>query len=281
MPLSWHRLRYGIRAALGKNPAGRRLTVFPDDVFIVSYPRSGNTWIRFLVGNLLDPDDPVTFANIESRVPEIYFFSDQQLLALARPRILKSHEYFDPRYKRTIYVVRDPRDVAVSLYYYSIKRQTIPQGYPLDEFIPRFVGGEFFDYCGSWEEHVLSWHATRNSRAGFLFLRYEDLLAHTEQELSRIAYALQTRDVSEKVARAVELSSAARMRNSEEKHSLDWRLTRGTRQDVAFVRQAKSGGWRSELSSPLVSTIERAWGATMKNLGYDLLMDGSRDLGKR
>jgi hypothetical protein len=120
VPMTWNHLQHGIRAVLGKNPAGRRLTVFPDDVFIVSYPRSGNTWIRFLVGNLLDSDDPITFANVESRVHEIYFFSDQQLRALARPRILKSHEYFDPRYRRTIDIVRDPRDVAVSLYYYSM-----------------------------------------------------------------------------------------------------------------------------------------------------------------
>jgi len=280
VPMIWNRFRYGIRALLGKNPAGRRLTVFPDDVFIVSYPRSGNTWIRFLVGNLLDPDNPITFANVESRVPEIYFFSDQQLLARARPRILKSHEYFDPRYKRTIYVVRDPRDVAVSLYYYRMKRKTIPQGYALEEFIPRFVAGEFFDYCGSWEEHVLSWHATRKSHAESLFLRYEDLLANPEQELARIACVLHADGVPGQVARAVELSSAARMRNLEEKHSSEWRLTRGTRQDIAFVRQAKSGGWRSELSAPLVRTIEQAWGATMKNLGYELLVDEMAISGK-
>ncbi|HXJ89403.1 MAG TPA: sulfotransferase domain-containing protein [Candidatus Binatia bacterium] len=280
MSITWNRLRYGARALLGRNPAGRRLTVFPDDVFIVSYPRSGNTWVRFLIGNLFDPDDPITFANVESRVPEIYFFSDQQLLARSRPRILKSHEYFDPRYKRTIYIVRDPRDVAVSLYHYSIKRKTIPPGYALEEFIPRFIAGEFFEYCGSWEEHVLSWHATRKSHTGFLFLRYEDLLAHPEQELAAIANTLHAGVVSERVARAVELSSAARMRNLEEKHSSEWRLTRGTRQDVAFVRRAKSGAWQSELSPALVSTIERAWGTTMKNLGYDLLVDGDRELVK-
>src|SRR5437763_6232361 len=145
----WNRFRYGIRALLGKNPAGRRLTVFPDDIFIVSYTRSGNTWTRFPIGNLVYHDDPVTFANVEARIPEIYLFPDRILRSLSRPRILKSHECFDPRYKRTIYVVRDPRDVAVSLYYYSMKRKTIPQGYALDEFIPKFVAGEFFDYSGS------------------------------------------------------------------------------------------------------------------------------------
>src|SRR2546430_355454 len=66
----------------------------------------------------------------------------QQLLARAVPRILKSDEYVDPRYKRTIYVVRDPRDVAVSLYYCSMKRKTIPQGYALEEFISFFFFNE-------------------------------------------------------------------------------------------------------------------------------------------
>src|SRR5437870_7388500 len=122
----WKYLKYGRRILMGQVPAGRRLTVFPDDVFLVSYPRSGNTWTRFLIGNLLDQEDPITFANIESRIPEIYFFPDKVLRRLPRRRILKSHEYFDHRYKRVVYIVRDPRDVATSMYHYSIKRRNIP-----------------------------------------------------------------------------------------------------------------------------------------------------------
>jgi hypothetical protein len=38
---------------LGCIPAGRDLTVLPDDIFLVSYRRSGSTWLRFLVGNLI------------------------------------------------------------------------------------------------------------------------------------------------------------------------------------------------------------------------------------
>jgi Sulfotransferase domain len=266
----WNRLKYRARAALGLNKAGRQLTVFPDDVFIVSYPRSGNTWTRFLIGNLLNPDNPVTFANVESRVPEIYFFSDRQLRTLARPRILKSHEYFDPRYKRIIYLVRDPRDVAVSLYHYSIKRRNVPDAYPLEEFVPRFIQGEFFEDCGTWQEHVLSWRATRNEKSGFLFLRYEDLLADPQQELARIASALQIESAPEKLTRAVELSSAGHMRSLEKKHSTEWQLTKDTRQDVSFVGEARAGGWQGRLPSASVREIEQAWGATMEDLGYQL-----------
>lgn len=266
--MRWSRLSYGWRAALGLNPAGRRLTVLPDDIFIVSYPRSGNTWTRFLIGNLLSPGSPITFANVESRIPEIYLCTDQQLRELGKPRIMKSHEYFDPRYRRTIYLVRDPRDVAVSLYHYSLKRQNIPDGYPLDEFVPRFIIGEFFEDCGTWEEHVLSWLAPRRRNNNFLFLRYEDLLASPVEELAKVASVLQLATNAEDLARAVELSSAAQMRNSEKKHAADWKLTKNTRQDIPFVREARSGSWQGKLSPAAVQQIERAWGHTMQELGY-------------
>src|SRR5437762_8950223 len=104
----WKYLKYGRRILMGQVPAGRRLTVFPDDVFLVSYPRSGNTWTRFLIGNLLHPDQAVSFANVEAIIPEIYFNSDRSLRSHARPRLLKSHECFQPLYKRVIYITRDP-----------------------------------------------------------------------------------------------------------------------------------------------------------------------------
>ena len=131
------------RVLTGRQMAGRNLTVFPDDVFLVSYPRSGNTWTRFLIGNLIYQDEPVTFANIESRLPEIYFNPDRVLRRLPRPRILKSHECFQPHYRRIIYIVRDPRDVAVSFYHHHIKAGNIAEDYPIADFVPRFIAGEF------------------------------------------------------------------------------------------------------------------------------------------
>src|SRR5689334_7193419 len=109
------------RVLSGRQVAGRNVSVFPDDVFLVSYPRSGNTWTRFLLGNLLWQDTPVTFSNIESRIPEIYFNPDRLMRQLRRPRLLKSHECFQPHYPRVIYIVRDPRDVATSFYHHNVK----------------------------------------------------------------------------------------------------------------------------------------------------------------
>src|SRR5215468_2315878 len=121
------------RVLTGRQMAGRGVTVFPDDVFLVSYPRSGNTWARFLVSNLVHPGEPTTFANVESRIPEIYFNPDHVMRRLPRPRVLKSHECFQPHYPRVIYIARDPRDVAVSSYHPNVKAGNIADDYPIDD----------------------------------------------------------------------------------------------------------------------------------------------------
>ena len=268
------------RVLTGRQIAGRGLTVFPDDVFLVSYPRSGNTWTRFLLGNLIYQNEPVTFSNIESRIPEIYFNRDRFLRQLPRPRMLKSHECFQPHYPRVIYIVRDPRDVAISFYHHNVKARNIPDDYPMSSFVPRFIAGEFDPKFGSWRDNVLSWTVLREGQPNFLMLRYEDMkrdpaaaLASVVAFLDRCSFRKIASD-SAALQRAIELSSADRMRALEKQEAASWVLTKGTRSDKPFVRSATSGGWKSQLTSESVAAIESAWGDLMQRMGYELTANG-------
>jgi len=266
------RLKGYIETVTLQKPAGRGVTVMPNDIFLVGYFRSGSTWSRFIFGNYIWQDRDVTFATLDEFVPSIYVHPDRVLRK--KPRILKSHEYFDPRYPRTIYIVRDPRDVAVSLYYYNLKVRVLPDGYPMDDFVERFVARNTIEYqnrVGSWEENVMSWVRMRHGKSTFCLVRYEDLLSCPATELKKVSPMLNIEPTPERIERAIRLSSASHMRTLEKTQWNKWVTTKDTRQDIPFVREAKSGGWKSKLSEASVRRIEEAWGPSMQELGYELV----------
>jgi hypothetical protein len=262
-------IKYGVKFLLGRDQAGRNYAVFPDDTFLVSYPKSGNTWVRFLLANLLYPNETVGFANINRLLPAPGVSSKRFLRNLPRPRILKSHEPFDARFRKVIYLVRDPRDVAVSEYHFDLKKRYIEPDVTLEQFVQRFVKGETAAY-GSWWEHTASWIAARQGNPAFLLVRYEDLIAEPIAETARIAEFLGIQAGTERLEAAVQRSSADRMRKLEKQQSDQWTGTKNTRKEIPFVRSAKSGGWKETLPPHSVEQIELAWAPMLNLLGYAL-----------
>jgi hypothetical protein len=274
---------YGVkkiaRYILGTDIAGRTIAVRPGDTFIVSYPRSGNTWTRFLLANLLYPNKEITFKNIEQLIPDAEAQSSRYLKNVPSPRFIKTHQYFDHRYGKVIYIVRDPRDVVLSYYDFSRKNGHIPDGFSLDRYVSDFVGARLSSASwGTWAENVGTWVAARQGQPTFLLLRYEDLIAQTEVELARVAQFLNLIATRERIAVAVQNCSAERMREMEKTQSADWISTKNKRPDIPFVGTAIQGKWKSRLSPEAVLQIESAWGSLMVHLGYTLSAASSEDL---
>jgi len=262
-------LAAGVKRGLGLHTPGKSLVILPDDIFLVSFPKSGNTWTRFLLANLRFPDEPATWANIDRLIPDPTGTTKRDFDRMPRPRIIKSHECFDPRYPRVINIVRDPRDVVVSQYHYHRKIKKIADDSPIETFVARFLAGETCPH-GSWGQNVLTWIATSEGSPRYLRLRYEDMVADTPRELRKIVAFLGFNTTPEQIAQAVERSSADRMRKLEKEHPDQHGLMRGSRKDLTFVRAAGSGGWHKDLPVPMVEKIEAAWGPIMRHLGYKL-----------
>ncbi len=263
------RIKAGIDRGLGRHRPGRSLLILPDDIFLVSFPKSGNTWTRFLLANLRFPDEPATWANIDRLIPDPTGTAKKDFDRMPRPRIIKSHECFDPRYPRVIYIVRDPRDVVVSQYHYHRKIRKIEVDSPIEKFVTRFLAGETCPH-GSWGQNIATWLYTSEGDPRFLLLRYEDLVADTARELAKVVNFLHFSAGPEQIAQAVARSSADRMRELEKAQRDKNGLFKGSRNDMSFVRAAGSGGWRTGLPAPMVATIEAAWGPLMQHLGYEL-----------
>jgi hypothetical protein len=257
---------------LGTDIAGRQLAVRPDDTFIVSYPRSGNTWTRFLIANLLFAGHEVSFANIERLIPDAEALSSRYMKRVCSPRVIKTHQYFDHRYPKVLYIARDPRDVLVSYYHFSRKYRHIADDYPLEQYVHGVVSGTLHVTAwGTWAENVGTWLAARHGRQTFLLLRYEDMMADTETELAKAARFFGVDASAEQLRRAIENSSAERLRELEKKEGGEWVATKNKRSDIPMIGSAVTGKWKAVLPEAAVAEIESAWGNLMAQLGYELV----------
>lgn len=263
----FERLKLAIKAVLGKNYAARDAVILAGDVILTSYPKSGNTWSRFLIANLVSTKK-VNFADIENAIPDIYQHDNLFLLSIKQPRILKSHECFCPSYKKVIYIVRNPMDVAVSYYFHLIKFRQINENMPLDSFVDSFVAGEL-DRYGSWGENVGSWLGAKSiSDNSFMLVRYEDLSSQPMIEMKKISTFLGYKKTNEDLRLAIDRSSLKNMKAMEKETGKSWTALKKTRTDMPFVREGKSGTGVESLSEYALNKIKNSWGEQMKSLGY-------------
>lgn len=214
----------------------------PDDVFVVTYPRSGTTWMQYLLHRLVRPE--LEFGHINEVCPwlerslAVGSVTPEALARLPSPRIFKTHllRQWLPREGRFVVVVRDPADVAAS--YYELYRAYLGFRGSLDEFLARFVAGDV--QYGSWWAHVRSWE--RHVGTDVTLVRYEALRADPSGELRRVARLTGLPCDAERIAAAVEAASLPRMKAIEERfdHATSLLLERGVR-PRSFIGSGRGG----------------------------------------
>ncbi|MCA1708481.1 MAG: sulfotransferase domain-containing protein, partial [Actinobacteria bacterium] len=222
-----HRLRHLLRSTPVRHIATRyrHRDIDQSDVFLASYPRSGNTWLKHLLADLV-ADADLPFEQIDRIVATVGSHRAAPRLLPAGGRLIKTHEPYRASYRRAIYIVRDVRDVALSYHRWS---QGLTAAYSiygevyeeLDKFLPPWLEGRLDGY-GSWENHVRSWRlASLNQAADLLWVRYEDLRVEPLPTFRRIADWLGVQASDERLNLALERNSLSRMR-AKEKLSADY-----------------------------------------------------------
>lgn len=227
-------------------PTGKPFDLYPDDVFLVSYPKSGNTWLRFMIGNYIT-NCAVDFTNNHLLIPDIHFNPEKCAELESRPRFIKSHMPYTAQYPKVIYIIRDGRDVAVSYFYYAQKMGLLDKSTSFSTFLKEFTQSGVGSY-GSWSSHVESW--TAGERPNVLVIKYEDMLENAAIQLERtLRFAGVDCDVT-KIEAAVEASKFNKMQNLEiQQHDLVFVQMRGITDDsIRFVRKGESGDWLNHFS---------------------------------
>ena len=228
---------------------------YEDDVYIVSYPKSGNTWVRFLVGNYIT-GNKLNFENYNYVIPDIHY-NPNQCKNIERPRFIKSHFSYKKKYPKVVYIVRDGRDVAVSYYNYLIKMGNIGRGTTFTRFMDDFNSGSVGQY-GVWSEHVESW--IEKNRNNILAVRYEDLLADASTQLRRILSFADIEVRKSDLQKAVEASKFENMKKMEEeqnqKEGKNFPGKGSADEEKRFMRKGERGDWQDWFDEELLREFE-------------------------
>ncbi|MXX77485.1 MAG: sulfotransferase domain-containing protein, partial [Gemmatimonadales bacterium] len=277
----YYRLRDGLRNRVREPRFLRALRL--TDVFLVGHPKSGNTWLAYMLAVFLSDDRQghVNLYNVGDYVPFVHG-RDHAISAwdhLPDPRVFRN-EYprHSHRYPGTLYLVRDPRAVLVS-FWHMFATMFDDRGMTLSRFVDGYLsGGAPFD---AWHRHLVRWDrqvavALRRTESGerICIVRYEDLVADRDATLRRVTDfvgSVSAEDVpagtSGRLSRAVARGSFEAMRDLEGRHGAEAYAGRA-RGEGRFIRRGQAEGWKDEMDPADAARIEAAFGPVMERAGY-------------
>jgi hypothetical protein len=248
----------------------------PQDIFQASYPRSGSTWLRFMLFQILRGEE-AGFGTVDKCIPEIESHRGVPPILPGGGRLIKTHEQYRKDYTKAVFLVRDPRDVLLSCYATAVDlglASLVSKG-DFDSFLSSFIQGRALQQ-GSWLQHTRSWLESPLTKAGnLMIIRYEDLRRNSEQVLGQLLRFLGVTPDVQIIRKAIENNSLNRMRTKEDEARKSGERSallgsyKSSRGDGRFVRKGSVGGWRNNLTDAQLRIIEQHAGDVLAALGYE------------
>ena len=244
-----------IRSVAGWTPITEFLK---EDVFIVGYPKSGNTWFQNLVTGVVYGVNPEFAPDtlVQEIVPDVHY--KQYYKRLTTPMFFMSHHLPRPNYKRVVYLLRDGRDVMVSYYHHN----RALKGDDFD-FYDMVRNGEELFPC-KWHKHVEAWIANPYDTE-MIIIRYEELKKDPVGVLRRFCEFI-GEDRDEALLHTVALKSSFRkMHEKEDRYGWD---NHSWPKDKHFVRRGEVGSYKDEMPEEVLEAFLQESRETLRNLGY-------------
>ncbi|XP_077990633.1 sulfotransferase 1 family member D1-like [Glandiceps talaboti] len=165
--------------------------VRPSDIFLITAAKSGTTWMMHIVSLIMNnANEEVLNASSTSpfnpyvTYPEFYILNHdvqpgyKTLAQMENQRFIPTHlspNLLPPqvfkKMPKVIYVARNPKDVAVSLYHHFLQDAFL-RSYTWEEYLLFSLKGTI---RGEWGNHVIPWWEKRNEKNVF-FVKYEDMV---------------------------------------------------------------------------------------------------------
>jgi hypothetical protein len=277
-------------------------------IWLASYPKSGNTWVRSIIASLIYTNDGIfnfdllenirqfptakhfrRFTNDIGNLNEImkYWIKAQDFINLDnKVKFFKTHHLnckigkssFTNKENTlaTIYIVRDPRNLVSSISNHYSKSLEESKNFLLS---PRYIGGykkfgekkkeNLTSILGSWQEHYKFWKKNNDS---YLLIRYEDLITKPLDELIRIINFLKKfmsiETNTEKNNNIIKTTNFKNLQLLEGKGRFKENAYESTDNKIKFFNLGPENNWENSLDFKIKNEIEQKLSNEMKELGY-------------
>jgi len=269
-------------------------------VWMASYPKSGNTWLRAFLRCVIDADElldinrlgdlfPYDVAahylqRLDPRPPTAYTRTEtlrmragvQRMIADAQPgmALVKTHSALvtedghpsiDPEITAgAVYILRNPLDVAISFSFHTGKSiDDVIDMMNMAHAVTSPTEHAVSEHIGSWSENVQSW--TRRKDGSVHVARYEDMIESPRRTFGGIATFLRLTPDRSRLERALRQSSFRVLRERELRHGFVEKAASAT---APFFRAGKTGQWRTGLTAQQIDRIVAAHHIQMERFGY-------------
>ncbi len=277
-------------------------------IWLASYPKSGNTFLRSILGTyFFSQDGNFSFDQVYkiAQFPSLFHFNqinidinniEQTLGSYVKvqsnlnlknksKKFFKTHSaFFDNKSNNSIfsnpenslgavYIVRDPRNVVTSYaHHYSIT---------IEEAFNQISDKELFlkktdlhpdVFISSWSFNYLSW---KKANIPLLFIKYEDLIKNTKEKIIEVFDFFQTLGMNKSLYDDKKLDNVIKSTQFNNMQKLEKEIgfnesviDKKTNKKKAFFNLGPSNNWKTTLNSKLTNKIEEAFSKEMKELGY-------------
>lgn len=227
------------------------------DIIFASFPKSGNTWLRFIWSNIISQMEmdgkEVDFHLINKGLLDAEYdtHSYGEFEYECLPRLVKTHREYDQRFKdfKKIYLYRHPGDVMVSYYEYNKAQKNSNF---LEKGISDFIRDSKFG-VPAWQNHVENWLEQAD-----VVIKYEEMKKDAFEVMKKIIDTFDITNIDENIInKAIQKSSFTNMQNIEERKGRPSRDEGKFDKNFRFVRKGSVGDWENRMNPNDVEYIKK------------------------
>ncbi|XP_075859148.1 amine sulfotransferase-like [Microcebus murinus] len=253
-----------------------------DDVFVVTYPKSGTIWAQQILSLIYFEEHRKRTENLEShhRVPFLEYCSrDIDFASRPSPRLFVTHlpYYLVPRglkdkKAKIIYIYRNPKDVMCSYFHFLNTYPVYKAADTIDAFMKQFLEGKVVGNL--WFDHIRGWYEHRNY-FNIQFMMYEEMKKDLRSSVFKLCKFLGEDLSEETMDTVVRQATFENMKNdplANNENALYWNFGPKLREGH-FLRKGTIGDWKNQMTVEQNERFDKIFQKQMKDIPLQFIWD--------